>query len=59
MKKIIAVGSFFSAILFLLALSIDTSSCNKPTDCKGQVTVVDSLNQFIVGAELSFTAKSQ
>ena len=57
MKKIIAVGSFFAAILFLLELSIATISCNKPTDCKGQVTVVDSLNQVINGAKVTLYSK--
>jgi hypothetical protein len=45
MKKIIALSCFSGVLLCVVVLGIGNVSCNKPTDCKVQVTIVDSVNQ--------------
>jgi hypothetical protein len=52
MKKIITLGCFSGAFLYVLLLGGANVSCNKPTDCKATITVVDSTNKGVAGASV-------
>jgi hypothetical protein len=42
MKKLITLGCFLGTFLLLLLLGGSNVSCNKPTDCKVVITVIDT-----------------
>lgn len=42
MKKLITIGCFLVTFLFLLTLGGGNVSCNKPTNCKVVITVIDT-----------------
>jgi hypothetical protein len=50
MKKIITLGCFSGIALSIVLLGGSNISCNKPTDCKAIVTVLDSANNPVAGA---------
>lgn len=50
MKKIITLSCFSAIALCLVLLGGGSISCNKPTDCKVIITVLDSNNAPVAGA---------
>lgn len=50
MKKIITLSCFSGIFLSMLLLGGSNISCNKPTDCKVIVTVLDSASSPVAGA---------
>ena len=50
MKKIITLSCFSGIALSILLLGGSNISCNKPTDCKAIISVVDSANNPVSGA---------
>lgn len=50
MKKIITLSCFSTVALCLILLGGGSVSCNKPTDCKVIITVLDSNNAPVSGA---------
>jgi hypothetical protein len=49
MKKIITLSCFSGALLYVLLLGGASVSCNKPSDCRATITVVDTTNKPIAG----------
>ena len=50
MKKLITIGCFATATISLFLFGFGNVSCNKPTDCKANITVVDATNSAVTGA---------